>query len=458
MTVHLCRDFLTLTNAVAPTSNMYMVALFLTGVLGFSRVGQTNWNIHPSAKGHVVSGSGASINLGAGKEYYVAVPTASYTVPASSDNDKILVLKSFDYPRHNSGLFRILSGSVADNAFIVEWRSTGGTFPPIESGSLSGSLDWMLFGDERSLATSETFSDNGAADNGYQTFGSATYPRGIWRSPMGWEVRICAESADDRWNIGGWETGNTFAVGVSGNLAGDFVVGGEHTHGGLYWNDNEPNRRKGQQVGCDPVLLVDASWTTGRWRVYMWGDDETGSCVMFNRNVTNGGDAMLWFGVPENEPVPLPPKIIHRVFVVGDSIRLNPGGPTWDIATKNESSYSGQAFGISGQPISLVFSPYVIIYENQKPRTLIDTDNPILGATELCPVELLAGTWMTQNIRGIPTGQNMILEPRRMGFAPMARLGRDNFGSYVLTTDANRSWIHAFNGIYMMWGGPPVLP
>jgi hypothetical protein len=458
MTVHICRDFLTLTNAVAPTSNMYMVSLFLTGVLGFSRVGQTSWNIHPSAKGHVVSGTGASINLGTGKEFYVAVPTGSYTVPASSDNGKILVLKSFDYSRYNSGLFRVLSGSVVDNAFIIEWRSTGGTFPPIESGSLTGSLDWMLFGDERSLATSETFSDNGATGNGYQTFGAATYPRGIWRSPMGWEVRICAESADDRWNIGGWNTGNTFAVGVSGNLAGDFSVGGEHTHGGLYWNDNELSRRNGQQVGCDPVLAVFSNWTTAQWRVFMWGDDETGSCVMFNRAVTGGYRGMLWFGVPENEPTPVPSKIIHRVFVVGDSNQNDPDDAKWDIGTKNEYSYSGQAFGYSGQPISLVFSPYVIIYDNQKPRSLIDTDNPVLGATELYPVELLAGTWTTQYIRSTPTGQKMILEPRRMGTAPMARMGRDNFGFYTLTTDANRSWLHTANGVYMMWAGPPVLP
>jgi hypothetical protein len=167
---------------------------------------------------------------------------------------------------------------------------------------------------------------------------------------------------------------------------------------------------------------------------------------------------MLWFGVPENEPTPVPSKIIHRVFVVGDSNQNDPDDAKWDIGTKNEYSYSGQAFGYSGQPISLVFSPYVIIYDNQKPRSLIDTDNPVLGATELYPVELLAGTWTTQYIRSTPTGQKMILEPRRMGTAPMARMGRDNFGFYTLTTDANRSWLHTANGVYMMWAGPPVLP
>lgn len=459
MTVHLCRDFLTNTGAVAPTANMYFATLFLTGVLGFSRVGQTNMNINPSASGTVANNRGASINLGAGKEYYVFVPTASYTVPASSDNGKILVLKSVDFPRHNSGLFRVLSGSVADNAFIIEWRSPGGNFPPIESGSLSGSLDWRLFAGEGSFATSEgAFVDNGAAGNGYQTFGAATYPRTILQSPMGWQVRICAESADDRWNIGSQNTGNTFAVGLGGNAAGDFSVGGQHTHGMLYWNDNEQNRRNGQSVGMDPLLAGFSSWTTGQWRCYMWGDDQTGSLVFFCRNVTIGGDAMLWFGVPENEPQPVPASLVHRVFVVGDSNQNNPGGPKWDIATKNEYSYSGQAFGFANQPISMVFSPYVIMYENQFPRGFVTTDNPILGATELYPVELLAGTWTTQYIRSTPTGQNMILEPRRMGTAPMARLGRNNLPGYTLTTDANRSWIHTAGGVYMMWGGPPVLP
>ena len=459
MTVHICRDFLTLTNAVCPTSNMYLAMLFMTGVLGFTRVSHTNFGINPQQSGSVANNRGASINLGAGKEFYVAVPTASYTVPASADNGKILVLKSLNFPRHNSGLFRVLSGSVADNAFIVEWRSPGGNFPPIESGSLSGSLDWMLFGDERSLATSETFTDNGAAGNGYQTFGpTCTYPRGIWQSPMGWQVRICAESNDDRWNIGSWNTGNTFSVGVSGSANGDFPVGGQHTHGGLYWNDNEQNRRNGQQVGMDPLLAGFSSWTAGQWRCYMWGDDQTGSVVFFNRNVTIGGDAMLWFGMPENEPTPVPANIAHRVFVVGDSNQNNPGGATWNIGTKNEYSYSGQAFGFSGQPISCVFNTYTIMYENQHPKSFVTTDNPLLGATELIPVELMAGTWTTQYIRSTPTGQNMNLEPRRMGTAPMARLGRTNFGNYTLSTDANRSWIHFLAGIYMMWGGPPVLP
>jgi len=458
MTVHVVRDFLTLTNAVCPTANMYYVTLFCTGVLGFTRVGQTNMNINPQQKDTVANNRGASINLGAGKEFYVNVPTASYVVPASSDNGKILVLKSRNFPRSNSGLFRVLSGSVVDNAFIIEYRSTGGSFPPIESGSLSGSLDWMLFAAESSFATSETFADNGGAGNSYQTQGSATYPRTILRSPMGWQVRICAESADDRWNIGSWNTGNTFSVGMSGNLAGDFPTGGPHTHGGQYWNDNEPNRRNGQQVGMDPLLAGFSSWTSGQWRLYMWGDDQTGSVVAFNRNVTIGGDAMLWFGMPENEPTPVPPDMVHRLFVVGDSNQNNPGGPVWNIGTKNEYSYSGQAFGVSGQPISCVFAPYVIIYENQLPKQQVDWDDTILAATGLVPVELMAGTWTTQYIRTTPTGQNMILEPRRMGTAPMARYGRDNFGNYTLTTDVNRSWIHTFNGVYMLWGGPPVLP
>lgn len=458
MTVHCTHDFLTLINAVSPTSNMYFVTLFLTGVLGFTRVGHTNMNINASVTGTVAQNRGASINLGSGKEYYVQIPTASYTVPTSADNGKILVLKSRNFPLANSGLFRVLSGSVTDNAFIVDYRTPGGSFPPIESGSFSGSLDWMLFAAETSFATSEVYSDNGAAGNGYQTFGTATYPRTILQSPFGWQVRICAESADDRWNIGGLTCGNTFAVGLSGSAAGDFSVGGEHTHGPLFWNDNENNRRHGQSVGCDPSLAVFASWQTGQWRIWMWGDDQTGSFVMFNRGVVTVSDGMLLFGMPEHEPTPVPTRLIHRLFTIGDSQQGSPGSPTWNIGTQDKYSYSGQAFGYVNQPISCVMSSYHIIYADQAPRNNVTADNPVFKATDLIPVELLAGTWLTQYIKSSPLGQNMPLEPRRMGIVPIVRQGRSNFGNWTTSTDTAKSWFHATNGMYCPWGGLSALP
>lgn len=458
MTIHCTHDFLTNTSAVAPSANMYYLALFLTGVLGFTRVGQTNFNVNPLQSGTVANNRGASINLGSTKEYYVQVPTASYTVTTSGDNGKILVLKSRNFPLANSGLFRVLSGSVADNAFIVDYRTPGGTFPPIETGSLSGSLDWQLWNGEGSFATSEVYASNGLASGHYRTWGSSTYPRLIMQSPFGWHVRLCLESADDRWNIGDWRTGNTVTVGMSGNIAGDWSVGGETTHAGAFWDDGVNASRKGNQCGIDPLLAGFAAWTSGQWRVFMWGDDQTGSVYFVNRNVTVGSNAMCIFGMPENEPQPPPARLIHRLFTIGDSQQGNPGGPTWNIGTQNEYSYSGQAYGFVNQPVSCVMSSYHIIYTDAAPRAQVTSDNPVLKATEVIPVELLAATWLTQYIRGNVPGQNMSLEPRKMGLVPMVRQGRNNFASWTTSTDPGRTWFHVNDGMYLPWGGLAVLP
>jgi hypothetical protein len=277
------------------------------------------------------------------------------------------------------------------------------------------------------------------------------------QSPMGWQVRICAESNDDRWTIGAWNTGNTISVGKSGSTAGDFQVGGPHTHGGLFWNDNKPTRRNGQQCGIDPILAGFSAWKTGQWRVFIWGDDQTGSTIIINRNVTVGADALAMFGMPEQEPQPVPIDMVHRIFTVGECVQNNPS-ISWSIATKNEYFRTGQAFGFSNQPISCVFSTYHAIDSDNNPRDLVTRDNPVFQAIELIPVELLAGTWRTQHIRGSPNNQNMVLEPRRMGLVPMARMGRSNLSSWTLSADKNLSWFHIMDGIYLPWAGPPALP
>jgi hypothetical protein len=466
MTIHTTRDFLTTASAVAPGCNVYLLTLFLTGVLGFSRVGQTNMNIVPLASGTVTASRGASINLGSGKEYFVFVPTASYSVPTSSDNGKILVLKSYNYSRYNSGLFRVLSGSSADNAFIVDWRSTGGAYPPIESGSLSGSLDWMLFASENTFAQSEgSFADNGETGK-YRTKGSATYPRTILQSPhtSSWQVRICLESSEDRNNGGTKFCGNTIAPGYSGNLAGDFSAGGDHLHGALFFDnfDGTSTGTSGKQVGLDPGLVLGGGspWKSGQWRVFIWGNDQTGTTIIVNRNVTDMADGWALFGLPENEAQINLPKNVMRLFTIGDS---NQGGSylRWRVGSSNTDGLSGLSFGYSGQPISCVMQTYGFITDLSvfagKPRDSASAaDSPFLSATELIPVDLLTGTYDTLHTR--ENIQNTVLEPRRLGQVPMARLGRSNFGDWTLTSDTGRSWFHIKDGIFLPWGGPQILP
>lgn len=461
MAVHVCRDFLTDANAMAPLANVQLLSYFLSGVLGFQIVGTKNSPTFPLALANLVfasghSGStGAGINLGLNKEYYVSIPPVVHVVSALNQN-RILALRSNANPRSNSGLFRILSQSISSNAYIIDYRVPSGSIPPVESGS----LNWILFQSEsRNSHDENVFSDNAAAAGTYHSFGSSSYPRMILQSPhsSSWQVRLSVESFYDR-STATMNCGNTIACGTSGDATGDFAVGGPHTHGNLFWNDNDATRRNGQQGGCDPILGGNSSWTTGQWRVYMWGDDQLGTTLMISRNSNIGANAMATFGIAENEPIPLQPQTQHRVFNIGDSVQNNPSGPTWNIGTKNEYSFTGQAFGFSGQPISCVFSTYHAMWENGFPRVFVTADNPMLQATELLPVELLAGTWSTQNFRDQPGAQRMILENRRLGQFPMARLGRTNFGNWATSTDVTRSFLHTLNGFYVQWSGPAVLP
>lgn len=459
MAIHLTRDFLSHTNAVSPLANMHYLACFCIGVLGFTVVGSKNSSSWPLALGTtsgglIGSGSVASINtLGAGKENYVRIEPGEHTV-SSSHHTKILTLRSNLNPRLNSGLYRILSSSVDDNAYIVDYRAS--SFPTSESGSMS----WVLFQSESLGSHSESvFSDNGTAGDAYRTTGSATYPRIILQSPAGWQVRICAESYADRWTVGGHNVGNTISVGLDGNSSGDWLPAARHTHGLSYWNDNNTNRRSGQQGGIDPLLGATSTWATGQWRTYMWGDDQTGTVVFLNRNVSIGGGGMCMFGMPENEQSPVPADIAHRIFTVGDSLQGSLGnGQSWNIATKNDYSFTGQAFGYSGQPISCVFSSYHFATSNTRPRDQVTQDNPVFKATELVPVELRAGTWRTQYSRGNPTQQDMFLEPRRMGIVPMARQGRSNFANWSVSSDPDRTWIHTSDGMYLPWSASIPLP
>lgn len=471
MAIHVCRDFFTLGASLTPLANIYFLSLFLTGVLGFTRVGQTSADYPPLQKGFVVSGSGASINLGSGsaKEYYVSVPTASYLMSSSfSDSGKILVLKSRNYPRHNSGLFRVLSASISDNAFIIDYRSisgslASGSLPPIESGSLSGSLDWMLFNAEPQQVGNtnhETYTGNGLPAPNYATYGTGSnYPRVIYKSPhsSSWQVRLCWESYPDRWSVNGVPgLHNTFSVGLDGDVRGDWQFFGRNCHGLNFWNNGTAGLRAGQQAGLAPAMVGFNDYTNGQWRLYMWGDDQTGSTIIMNRPGSSNYQGGAGFGMADNEPAPIPTNPIHRVFSFGRGTSF---APSLDIGSYNEYGMTGQAFGFNGTPISMVFNHYHIIYADQFPETFVTQDSLHLGATELLPVDVMAGTWLTSYIGSSPFGQGMFLEPRRMGIGPCGiRTGRSNFGDWTLSNDANRSWFHSTNGWYMPWGGPPTLP
>ena len=141
---HLTRDFLTISSASSPGTNMYALSIFLVGCGGYSLVGQTNFNVS-SGSFQVAGGSGASINL-ITSSVYVAIPSSTHLV-SSADLNRILVLKSTTYPTFNSGLFRVNGIDLGTNAVKIDYRTS--TSPPSESD-----LNWGLFVDEITASVS----------------------------------------------------------------------------------------------------------------------------------------------------------------------------------------------------------------------------------------------------------------------------------------------------------------
>ena len=127
-------------------------------------------------------------------------------------------------------------------------------------------------------------------------------------------------------------------------------------------------------------------------------------------------------------------------------------------------NYGGTAYGLSLRPVSCVMSTLVPLiravdsgatYSHRK--NTLATDNPMTGKTELQTVDLVAGTWDNMNNGSAGIG-SLILDPRRLGTVPMARLGRSNFGNWSTSIGDNRAWLHTRNGIWMPYSGPKILP
>jgi len=358
-------------------------------------------------------------------------------------------------------------------------------------------------------------------DGTYHTQSGSYMLRAVYQSPheSGWQVRLCLESSYDRRQacLGvGFSVAPGFGATVGSN--GDFPVGGQHLHGPLWHNTTDLNY-VATVVGIDPVLawtvygvdgidvylatpgygnvnpdsamfgsnIIDSQgnqrgWDVG-WRFYAWGDDETGSVVVLNRNIPNiwSGDAMLAFGLPEDETQPLPPLDVQRLFVYGGWFTGGYGnGVMWnDEGNTLQSNGSGLSAGVAFSldkrfgPISCVLSSYAYVdgssggartSESQQIRYDVQAaDTPFLHATELVPVDVVAGT-LDSNCPGyiVPFLGTQVysvlhMEPRRMGIFPFARQGRAANQAQWSAIGPDKTWFHAMNGVYLPWGGTTPL-
>jgi hypothetical protein len=422
----------------------YLLSLFLRRVLNFSVVGQTNFNID-NATYTLASGANGSFNLGVGFQFNFS--PNGYTAQVS-DIGRILVVRSNSNPLQNSGLFRITGINTSNNSWVLNYRS--GDSPPVETG-----LQWSLHPKDDLTWSS---GGNGAASPAYLGRTSATCSRIILQSPhvSGWQVRITYEPSIT--GTTAVKTQLTFAPGIGGDSVGDFPVAGSHLHGPLFFN-SESRNYTGLVVGLNPSLA------NGQVRYYIWGDDQTGSVVIITRQVDSAANCTGWslFGMPEDEEYSSD-ITIRRLFVLGCDVIAN-SGPSilgWGTGPQQVIGFSGIAFGYSGQPISCATSTYCRLagqsVASNGPRYHVNaSDGVFIAQTELQTVDLIAGTWDHGEFGSLSQAQVFVLEPRRLGRVPIARLGRSNFGDWVTSTDSTRTWLHVGTGIFMPWMGS-ILP
>lgn len=467
MTLHLCKDFLAKHNTAGTVYMRYyglcLSSYFLNGVLGFSQVGHTNFNLN---SGSITKGSGANnanINLGVGLERAVQVPSGSYVV-STSDIDRVLALKSNLYPMMNSGLFRISGFDSTTNSLILKSRSWLDPPPP------ETNMTWKLFENEGTVTDTFANTQNTQATTAYRGWGDSTTSRIILQSPhaSAWQVRICAEVPVDvnDVNVGENHLGAacTFAPGFGGNSAGDFAVGGQHLHAPLFFNIGPAPSDTTRTVATVPGLASTQTQVPGRY--YMWGDDATGTCFIVGRqHGSTEAEAIIVFGFPEDEQQPTPTLTIQRLFSYGSTfksgqstaIKIKPG--TYNGSGEQQI---GAAFGLGLQPITCIASSWAFLSSQASNSGIMNdavaSDGVYLGATELWGWDLYAGTYDNANNVSTSTGGGSVisLEPRRMGRLPYARRGRENFNKFSTSVDQSRQWIHLDQGIYLPWSGSIV--
>jgi hypothetical protein len=322
----------------------------------------------------------------------------------------------------------------------------------------SGTLKWAVC----ELETAITFSTGANGGSGYRSNGSATASRIILQSPHStqWQVRLCRESSTD---IGNGLPLTSVAPGFGGNSSGDFAVAGEHLHHNL-WRNSSNATYKNTMVGVD--RNDNAGNATGAGRVSMWAYDDGSSIAYLGRNAGSLTSGFLVFGITENEDLPLPPKLVQRLFVIGlFEFYAAPGAgegfgvhftSDYNNATASgNGNYGGSAYGMSRQPISCCMSAYAFLTgqpTTNNPRFFVG-DNDFTKQTELLTIDVLAGTYDNYADNSNSANSVLSMEVRRIGTLPFIRFGRA-ISFWTLTLD--KMWYQPMFGVYFPWSGQDV--
>lgn len=487
MAIHLCRDYITQNISTGNRTYIYayLLAIFMRRVLGFSYVGDTNFNINSvgtlliatgdttptAATPTFPPGNRAGINLGVQKEFFVSIPVGVRTV-SSLDVGRILVLRSTANPTFNSGLFVIVGFDIPTNSYIIDYRTLGDK-PPVEPAD---SMNWYLYEKDINCPT-QGAGNTLKLSSQYGGDGNSTTPRIMLQSPhsTNYQVRICNESTADfaTDNSNGNCPITSVSLGFGGTVAGDFTIGGSHTHA-PQWADSGSTL----YLGGAPGLGDGGGSTATQFRVTMIGGDDGYGAAVFARRPGNSVTPTSFvcvFGIPFNEPLPLPLNPAARLFTIGSGYMGNDGGngnrTTNDMGLQagviksilNSNSVSqGMSYAPFGAPVMCAASFWAYIAggaQNSGPQ--LDgsaTDTPFISSTELLPLDLIQGTLASWNTLIGPPDPAYPLAPRLMGTIPYIYEGRANFGDFSPSTDLARSFQHMRRGLFIPWNGPNIIP
>lgn len=203
----------------------------------------------------------------------------------------------------------------------------------------------------------------------------------------------------------------------------------------------------------------------------MVGDTDGYGCTIFGRrpgNLTSPRSYSLMFGMCELEATPLPPNPEARLYVLGSANSQSAGGNLNDVSwypgnigtsSQTQGITMKSAFGSFAVPVTANVS--LISYatgSGTQGSPIFDGsagDTPWFGGVELFSVDVIAGIFNTWNNSGVANYGFPYFDGRFLGSIPHIREGRANYAEYSLTADQVAQ--HMRRGVWLLWGGPPVV-
>jgi hypothetical protein len=318
---------------------------------------------------------------------------------------------------------------------------------------------------------------NGNTTSQYRGYGTSTAPRIILQSPhpMGWQVRICHEAVDDNGATASSQAAEcpmiSMSPGLGGNASGDFLVGGQHIHAPFYLNSNNTNLQGGAPGFGDNLNFPNGT-SAEPYRITMAGDTDGYGLVIIGRrpgNATGPRSYLMTFGMCESETLPLPPNNEARLFAIGSGNSQSSGNNLNDVSWfPGNIGTGGTAQGMTQSPAfgsiavpSTICSSFLTYATGSGSfgSPIFDGsagDTPWFGGVELFPIDIISGIVNTWNNSAVTNYGFPLTQGRFLGTIPHIREGRANFQEYAVTADLVGQ--HMRRGLWMLWGGPPVVP